>query len=247
VVDNASTDGSPDLVRDRVAEHGQLELVEMGRNAGYAAAVNAGATRVPGRDLLLLNPDIRLDEPGPARELARVLDAHPKVGVAAPRLVGEDGQPQATARRFPSAAALLGTLPRLGGLGPVRRGLERYHEPSAARRATVVDWVLGAAMLIRRRAFDEVGGWDERFFLYVEDVDFCRRLRRVGWEVAYVPEAELTHVYAKASDARRASVMNSSVRRRHLAGHARLFLREPRLLLGRGRGTDRQLEPGPKR
>src|SRR5919106_980568 len=133
VVDNASTDGSPDLVRDRVAEHGQLELVEMGRNAGYAAAVNAGATRVPGRDLLLLNPDIRLDEPGPARELARVLDAHPKVGVAAPRLVGEDGQPQPTARRFPSAAALLGTLPRLGGLGPVRRGLERYHEPSAAR------------------------------------------------------------------------------------------------------------------
>jgi GT2 family glycosyltransferase len=219
----------------------------MGHNAGYAAAVNAGAARVPGRDLLLLNPDIELGDPGAVRVLIDVLAAHRKVGVAAPRLVGEDGRPQPTARRFPSATALLGTLPRLGALGPVRRGLERYHEPSAATRATVVDWVLGAAMLIRRSAFDQVAGWDERFFLYVEDVDFCRRLRRAGWEVAFVPEVEVTHVYGKATDARRVSMLSSSARRRHLAGHARLFLREPRLLLGRGRGADRRLLPEPER
>src|SRR5919106_529318 len=218
----------------------------MGRNAGYAAAVNAGSAAAPGRDLLLVNPDVELPGPAPVQALREVLAAYPQIAVAAPRLVGEDGVPQESARRFPSATALLGTLPRIGRVPAVRRGLERYHEPSRVTRAAVVDWVLGAAMLIRRRAFDAVGGWDERFFLYVEDVDFCRRLRRLGWQVAYVPEVELTHVYAKASDARRASVMNSSVRRRHLAGHARLFLREPRLLLGRGRGTDRQLEPGPK-
>ncbi|MGH2954138.1 MAG: glycosyltransferase [Solirubrobacterales bacterium] len=242
-VDNASTDGGPELVRARAAERDGLRLVEMGRNAGYAAAVNAGAAAVPGHDLVLVNPDVELPGPAPVQALQEVLASHPRIAVAAPRLVGDDGVAQESARRFPSAAALLGTLPRVGRLPAVRRSLERYHEPSRATRAAVVDWVLGAAMVIRRRAFDAVGGWDERFFLYVEDVDFCRRLRRIGWEVAYVPEIELKHVYAKATDARRASVLGSAGRRRHLSGHARLFLREPRLLLGAGRGADRYLEP----
>jgi N-acetylglucosaminyl-diphospho-decaprenol L-rhamnosyltransferase len=243
VVDNASTDGGPELCRARAAGRDDLQVVRMGRNAGYAAAVNAGAAQAPGRDLLLVNPDIELADPAAVETLADVLAAHPRVAVAGPRLVGEDGSPQASARRFPSAAALLGTLPRLAGLGPVRRAVERYHSPSAATRTTTVDWVLGAAMLMRRSAFDEVRGWDERFHLYVEDVDFCRRLRAAGWKTAYVPEVELVHSYAKASDARRASALSSAVRRRHLAGHARLFIREPRLLFGLGRGRDGGLGP----
>ena len=247
VVDNASTDGGAELVGERAAERDALELVAMGRNAGYAAAVNAGVAQLPGRDVLLLNPDVELSDPKPVRRLAEVLAAHPRVAVAAPRLVGEDGAPQPSARRFPTAGALLGTLPRARRLRPVRRSLERYHEPSRASRAAIVDWVFGAAMLIRRRAFDAVGGWDERFFLYVEDVDFCRRLARRGWEVVYAPEIELRHAYAKASDARRASLISSSARRRHLASHARLFLREPRLAFGGGRGADRYLGPDAER
>jgi GT2 family glycosyltransferase len=247
IVDNASTDGGAELVRKRATADTGLELVEMGRNAGYAAAVNAGFARVPDRDVLLVNPDVELADPAAIGRLEAVLRDHPRVGVAAPRLVGDDGNAQASARRFPSAGALLGTLPRLSRLAPVRRSVERYHQPSQHGRATVVDWVVGAAMLIRRRAFDDVGGWDERFFLYVEDVDFCRRLRRRGWEVAYVPEITLRHTYTKASDVGRASLRASAARRWHLGGHARLFLYEPRLLFGAGRGKDRVLDPGAER
>jgi GT2 family glycosyltransferase len=213
----------------------------MGRNAGYAAAVNTAVATCAGRDVLLLNPDVGLSDPEPVRRLGGLLDAHPEVGVAGPRLVDESGRTQPSARRFQSLAALAGTLPRLGRLGPLRRAHARYEGPSHADRATVVDWVIGAAMLIRRAAFEDVGGWDEDYFLYIEDTDFCRRCRRAGWEVAYVPEVSLHHRYPRASSRPGRTLMSSRARRRHYAGLARLFASEPRLLVGRGRVADRAL------
>jgi N-acetylglucosaminyl-diphospho-decaprenol L-rhamnosyltransferase len=239
-VDNGSTDGSADLLASAAGDS-PLRVLDMGRNAGYAAGVNAAFAALPGRDVLLLNPDVDPVGAHTVRALATLLARHPSLGIAAPRLVGEDGSFQASARRTPSLGALLGGLPRVGGLGPLRRSRIRYEEPSRAERATVVDWVVGAAMLIRRAAFDAVGGWDERFFLYCEDVDFCRRCALAGWETAYVPEVTVTHLFHAQSRRGPRTAAAAFARRRHYASHARLFADDPRLLFGGGRGSDRPL------
>jgi GT2 family glycosyltransferase len=98
-------------------------------------------------------------------------------------------------------------------------------------------------MLIRRAAYEEVGGWDERFFLYIEDTDFCRRLARAGWDVAYVPSIRLRHRYPRESRTT-GSLASSRARRSHVAGLARLWRSEPRLLLGRGGVPARDIDAG---
>jgi len=215
----------------------------MGRNAGYAAAVNAAFARAPGRDVLLVNPDVELSDGAAARALARVLEREPRVGIVAPRLVGEDGEPQPNARLYPSLAAMLGGTAAARIAPSLRRSYERYVAPSTAERPRTVDWVIGGAMLIRRAAFNAVGGWDERFFLYIEDTDFCRRCIRAGWEVAFVPSVSLRHRYPRASRTA-GPLATSRLRRSHVAGLARLWWREPRLILGRGRGRTRDLDVG---
>jgi GT2 family glycosyltransferase len=240
-VDNASADGTVELLRDRQRSHAAVEIVEMGRNAGYAAAVNAAFASLPGSDVLLVNPDVDLDGPWQIETLARFLARERTVGVVAPRLVGEDGEAQPSARRFPSLPALLGTLPAVGRVGPLRRSYERYTAPARSTLPHTVDWVIGAAMLIRRAAYDEVGGWDERFFLYIEDTDFCRRCLRSGWEVAYLPSVAMRHRYPRASRSGD-SVLSSRARRHHVAGLARLFARDPRLLVGLGGTSERVFE-----
>lgn len=233
VVDNASGDGTLDFLRAWTDRSPRISLVALPRNLGYAAAVNRAFAAAGGRDVLLVNPDVELHDPTVVQALASFLEESPRVGVAGPRLLYPDGTPQPSARLFPSAMALLGSLRAARRLAPARRSYERYLEPSHGSEARAVDWVIGAAMLIRREAFDSVGGWDEGFFLYMEDADFCRRCTQAGWEVAYVPEAVLRHGYARASSASEASMLASAARRRHVASLARFFARYPGLLFGR--------------
>jgi N-acetylglucosaminyl-diphospho-decaprenol L-rhamnosyltransferase len=242
VVDNGSIDGTLELLRESAGAHPHLTVHEMGLNAGYAAAVNAAFARAPGRDILLINPDVALDSSEPILALARVLERNRAVGIAAPRLVGDDGAIQPNARRFPSLAGMLGSTAAARFVPLLGRSYERLIAPSAAEHARTVDWVIGGAMLIRRAAFEEVGGWDEDFFLYIEDTDFCRRCIRAGWEVAYVPRVRLRHRYPRES--RMGSFVSSRVRRSHIAGLARLWWREPRLLLGLGGAPVRDVDAG---
>jgi N-acetylglucosaminyl-diphospho-decaprenol L-rhamnosyltransferase len=232
--DNDSRDGTLDLLRDAARGSSSLRLVSLPRNRGYAAGVNAAVAAARARDVLLINPDVELAEPRVVTRLAGLLDAFPRAAVIAPRLTGEDGVTQPSARRFPSVAAMAGTMPRLRELGPARRAYGRFVEPSRATRPVRVDWVIGAAMMIRRSAYEAVGGWDESFFLYMEDADFCRRCARAGWEIVYAPGLVLRHRYARASSTG-ASLLRNRARRRHVASLARFFAREPRLALGRGR------------
>ena len=232
--DNDSRDGGLDLLRDAARRSSALRLVSLSHNRGYAAGVNAAFAAAPGRDVLLINPDVELAEPRVVERLAGLLEAFPRAAVVAPRLTADDGSTQPSARRFPTLGAMVATLPPLRELGPARRAYGRFVEPSQARRPVRVDWVIGAAMMIRRRAYEAVGGWDENFFLYMEDADFCRRCARAGWEVAYAPEVALRHGYARASS-NGASLLRDRARRRHVASLARFFAREPRLVLGRGR------------
>jgi N-acetylglucosaminyl-diphospho-decaprenol L-rhamnosyltransferase len=231
-VDNGSGDRTRELLRSWRAKSERLEVVELGRNRGYAVAVNAAFARTGGRDVMVVNPDVQLDDVAPIRALAAHLAHRPRAGLVAPRLLGADGEVQPSARRIAGLPAMLGSLPAGYAVPPLRRAYERYLWVSHSQVPISVGWVIGAAMLIRRRAYDDVGGFDEGFFLYMEDADFCWRLNRAGWSVDYLPDVTLRHGYPRASSAAGATLFRSAARRRHYAGLARYWRKHPRALLG---------------
>jgi GT2 family glycosyltransferase len=168
-------------------------------NAGFAAGVNHGAQHAGRGPLLLLNPDCTLHQPV-SGALAAVLAQHATVGIVGGRIREADGRLQASARKFPDATTALGGrtswLSRVAPGNPLtRRNLTTAPEAGV----TKVDWVTGAFMLIRRETFDAVGGFDEGFFLYWEDADFCKRAAGLGWWTLYAPVAEVVHLTARAS------------------------------------------------
>ncbi len=195
VVDNASPDDSAALL---AAESG-ITLIANSLNLGYGKAVNLGLEAAGGDYYLVLNPDV-LVKPGAVDGLLEFMEAHPKAGIAAARLLNEDGSLQHSCRSFYTFWTILLRRTPLGKLFPRSRAI-RHHlmldfDHAENRR---VDWVLGACMLVRPGAVDEVGAMDPRFFLYFEDVDWCYRMHTRGWEVWYVPSAEMLHVHKRAS------------------------------------------------
>lgn len=179
------------------------EVIRNSRPRGFGANHNAAFSRARGEYFCVLNPDIRLpQDPFPAL-LAELAD--PGVGVVAPRIVDASGRPEDSVRRFPTVGSLLRKLVS-GRPGP------DYTFDAAP---VAVDWVGGMFMLFPRAAFERVRGFDERFFLYYEDVDICRRLHGAGYRVLATPRASAVH------EAQRASRRNP----RHMAMHARSMLR----------------------
>lgn len=214
VVDNDSEDDSVE-----VAEAAGAEVLRRTRNDSLAAAVNAGASRLHGDVFALLNPDVLLDDARAVALLRRHFD-EPAVGAVAPALRLPDGDLQDSARGVPSPGQL--ALRRVMGsdLGAVRS-----HAPID------VDWVVGAFMLVRRAAFEEVRGFDERYRLYFEDVDFCVRLWSAGWTVRLDPTVVVRHEHQATS---RGSMLGWAFRE-HLKSASRFFARHPDMLLPAGR------------
>jgi GT2 family glycosyltransferase len=191
VVDNASHDGTADAIAER---HPDVKLVRSPRNLGFAAGNNLAARHAEGRVLLLLNPDA-LPEPGCLPRSLALMDASPGVGMAGARLLDPEGQTQPSARMFPSllieALSMSGLASRFPGsrfFGQFDRG---WADPA---QAAAVDWVPGAFALVRRDLFLALGGFDERFFLYYEEVDLCRRIHAAGLSVQYWPELRVRHI-----------------------------------------------------
>lgn len=197
VVDNDSSDGSAAAVR---AAYPSV-LVHETQNRGYGAAVNIGVCRSTSPYVLALNPDTIVPI-GTASTLATVLDQEPWVAIVAPRLVYPDGAPQPTRRRFPTRLTPLfesTTLQRLWPTNPwAARYLDAYTNGTQPQQQ-VVDWVVGACLLLRRSALVACGGFDEDFFLYSEEVELCWRLRRHGWHMLWV--ADVTVVHAESASA----------------------------------------------
>lgn len=187
VVDNASTDGSLDMVR---SEFPDVRAIANATNRGFAAAVNQGMTGTSG-DVLLLNPDVAV-APHAIRELVRALERHERTGVVGGRLRYPDGEPQPSMKRFPDALDLflvLSKVPNLfPGIASKYNGLGLDYD-----REQTVDQVMGSFFLIRRQTLDEVGPFDEGFFLWFEEVDFCKRAKAKGWGTLYTPEAVAVH------------------------------------------------------
>ena len=197
VVDHGS-DG-PALARLRRA-HPDVQFVATDRNPGFGAGINQAATLAEGDLLLVLNPDTIVASDVVPR-LSAWMDSHPRTGIVAPLIATSDGAIEASARAFPGWSTVFGGrstwLSRAWPSNPLsRRNLLTGPE---LREPIDVDWVSGACMLIRREAFEAVGGFDEAFFLYWEDADLCRRLGIAGWRVTYYPGCRDTHRGGRSS------------------------------------------------
>jgi N-acetylglucosaminyl-diphospho-decaprenol L-rhamnosyltransferase len=207
VVDNASADGSAGVVES----FPYARLIRNAANVGFGRAVNQAAAVARAPLLLLINPDCRL-MPGAISTLRSVLDTEASCAVVGPGILDPDGKVQGSARGDPDM--LTGLFGRTGALRvrlpflPVaRRNVVVEDAVRTGASSIVVDWLSGACMLVRRDAFMETGGFDERFFLYWEDADLCRRLRARGYHVRYVPGASAVHQVGRSSrTARRSSI-----------------------------------------
>ncbi len=191
VVDNDSRDGSPEALAERFPA---VRVLVNPDNRGYARAVNQGIAATRGPWVLIMNPDC-IVRAGTLRALIGQLGGHSRCAVAAPRILNPDGSLEYSARASPDPFAFLfnrySILTRLFPRNPWSRRYLLLDWDHASVRD--VDWVSGACLMARREAIEQVGGMDEAFFMFNEDVDWCRRMRLGGWSITYVPSAEVVH------------------------------------------------------
>jgi N-acetylglucosaminyl-diphospho-decaprenol L-rhamnosyltransferase len=191
VVDNCPADGAPQAL---AAHFPAVRVIANAENVGYGRAANQGIRATRGEFVLVMNPDCD-PEPGAARTLVDYLRAHPRVAIAGPTLLGPDGAIEHSARAFPDQYAFLfNRYSLLTRLFPNNRFSRRYLLSDWDHRSErEVDWLTGAFLMVRRAAIDQVGGFDEAFFMFNEDVDWCRRMKLAGWANVYVPQARVVH------------------------------------------------------
>jgi N-acetylglucosaminyl-diphospho-decaprenol L-rhamnosyltransferase len=196
VVDNASSDASVDAVR---ATDPAARVVEAGHNLGFGSGANRGVAVTLGEYVVILNPDTVV-EPGTVKALAEALDRDPGLGLVGPRIENLDGSLYPSVRRFPDLMVAFGHA-FVGLVWPANPYTRRYRmlDWDPDRAASDVDWVGGACFMVRRSAFDVVGGFDEAYFMYVEDVDLCWRLGRAGWRIGYEPGGRVVHALGGSS------------------------------------------------
>jgi N-acetylglucosaminyl-diphospho-decaprenol L-rhamnosyltransferase len=196
VVDNASTDGSATMVQDAFP---QVRLLINKENRGFAAANNQAIERSGGRHVILLNPDTVVRE-GVLERMVTFLDEHSQVGVVGPKLLYPDGSFQHSAFTFP-------TLPMIFlDFFPVNHRLTNSRLNGRYPRASYdvggpfpVDHPLGAGLMVRRKAIEDVGLLDEGFFMYCEEIDWCMRVKKAGWEIYCFPQAEIVHFVGQST------------------------------------------------
>ena len=213
VVDNGSSDGTVAFVRERFPEVRTIEA----DNRGLAAGWNVGIRETESRYVLLLNADAWLVEDALAR-LVSFADSRPRAAVVGPRLSNPDGTLQRSVRGFPTPWRLATEYFFLRKLAPRSSALNAFYAGGFDHdHVRAVEFVMGACMLVRRDAIDEVGPADESFFLFSEETDWCYRFRRAGWEVVFFPGAECVHVRGAAHGGR--------LYRENLRGHLRFLLK----------------------
>nr|MBA3302764.1 glycosyltransferase family 2 protein [Acidimicrobiia bacterium] len=196
VVDNASSDGSARAVRQQEPD---VDLVALDRNVGFATGANRGVARTSTPYVAVVNPD-EVVEPGATEALVEALERDAGLALVGPRIETTDGRLYPSARTFPDLVVAAGHafFYLFWPDNPFSRRYRMLDWDHAA--ACDVDWVAGTHFVIRRRAWDEVGGFDEGYFMYMEDVDLCWRLHRAGWRVGYEPAATVVHAIGRSTD-----------------------------------------------
>ena len=216
VTDNASGDSSASRIASAIEKSGWSDWVglrPLEHNGGFACGNNAAIRPAlqsadPPEYILLLNPDT-IVRAGAIWALLEFMDAHPAVGIAGSRLEHPDGAAQPSAFRFPSVASELEEGARLGWVSRILNS--RRVAPPPPDQPSPADWVAGASMIIRKAVFGAIGLLDERYFMYYEEVDFCRRAGAAGWPCWYVPQSRVIHLVGQSSGVTNA---NSPLKRR---------------------------------
>ncbi|MCS7220659.1 MAG: glycosyltransferase family 2 protein [Anaerolineae bacterium] len=197
VVDNASSDESLAMLAH---EFPWAQVIRNPVNVGFTRANNQALTRARGRYVLFLNPDAEVV--GDALPtMVHYMEAHPDVGALGPQLRYPDGQIQPSRRRFPTLATAFLESTLLHQWWPNNPVAHRYYlADQPDDREQEVDWLVGACLLVRREAIEQVGSFDERYFMYSEELDWCRRARAAGWRIVYLPTAQVIHHEGKSSE-----------------------------------------------
>lgn len=215
VVDNDSRDGSVEMLHEQFP---LVRVIDSPVNVGFAAGMNLGFRQASGTYIMTLNTDVAVVR-GALDQLHEYLEHHPQAGIAVPKLINPDGTTQLSVFRFPTFFVALWRRTPLGSLPGPKRTLKKFlmldwdHQDQRP-----IGWALGAALYMRRSALEAVGYFDERYFLFLEDVDLCRKFWTHGWSVEYVPTAEMVHYHQRPS-------ATKNVRGGILSYPARLHLR----------------------
>lgn len=221
VVDNDSQDDSVHLLRSDFPE---VTVLETGKNLGLAGGVNVGLRAAKGQYYLILNPDI-IAPLGSLSALLRYMEKNQRVGLAGGKLLSPNGDLQQSCARFYRPMTIVYRRTPLSKTSWGKQELDRFMMSDYDRQtAQAVDWLQGSCMMARARAVQQVGLWDERFFLYFEDVDWCRRFWEAGSRVAYVPDAQFSHFHQRRSD--RGSlfgIISNWATREHIKSAAKYF------------------------
>jgi N-acetylglucosaminyl-diphospho-decaprenol L-rhamnosyltransferase len=196
VVDSHSADDSVAMVR---RDFPWVELIACEENVGFPKGNNLGLARANGRYILLLNPDTEMVGDALSTMIAYI-EARPDVGALGPQLLNPDGSVQSSRRRFPTLATALFESTWLEPLAPASILRHYYVQDVANGETTDVDWVTGACLLVRREVVDQIGGLDEDYFMYSEELDWCRRIKMAGWQIVYLPAAQVIHHVGKSSE-----------------------------------------------
>lgn len=196
VIDNNSSDGTVSLIKQ---DYPEVTLIKNPDNRGFATANNQGLKLAAGQYVMLLNPDTIVHE-GSLDTLVRFLDDNPDVGACGGKLLNEDGTHQASVRRFPTFRGLMYAQTVCRMLG-IFRGQHRkwMMKDFGYDKQIDVDQIMGAGMLVRRSIIEKIGGMDESFFMYFEEVDLCYRIKEAGWRIVFLPDAIITHMGGRSS------------------------------------------------
>lgn len=226
VVDNASVDGSAEAIAQQFP---WAKLIRSSKNLGFGGGNNLALREARGEYIFLCNPDLTLF-PGELEKWVEWMDEHPDVGISSPRVLNPDGTDQISCYRFPTLLTPLLRRSFLGQLPYARRAVSDYTMSDMDReREQDVDWVFGAAVLIRRDILDKIGLFDERFFMYFEDADLCRRAWEAGSRVSYTPVAKVMHYHQRESRVRKSleflALFTNSLARAHFLSGLKYFLK----------------------
>jgi len=196
VVDNGSNDGIEEMISENFPE---VKFVQTGKNLGFAAGNNAGIKKSQGDYIMLLTPDVTVLNHS-IEKMVRFMKDNSQVGIAGPKLINPDGSYQISCRTFQTPRIILYRRTPLGKLPFAKRELDKHLMKDFDHSINKeVDWVMGACMIVNRQSMEKVGLLDERFFFYVEDMDWCRRFWMNEFKVYYIADAEMVHLYERAS------------------------------------------------
>ncbi|MBM3423283.1 glycosyltransferase family 2 protein [Chlorobium limicola] len=200
VVDNDSRDDSAQMVHETFP---QVRLIANNANLGFAAANNQAFRQAKGRYIVLLNPDAYVG-PSSISNAVAFMDSNPGCGLCGGKIISPEGRLEPSARRFPSPLSKLLTLSGLSAKHPGSPILNRHEFGGFAHdRPLEVDWVPGTFTIVRKKMLDEIGAFDERFFIYYEETDLCLRAKQAGWSIWFIPDAEVMHIGGACSKTRK--------------------------------------------